>query len=242
MARTLGWIATFGLGIGIVSLALAYALGGRDFDRLVDHSGLFAQTCSDNVASISERHLPWTGGDAIDIALPATVRFRGGEGHDIVLRGAPNTIAHVELHGRRLTLNCGWAGARDLEVTLPGQAFRRVSLSGSGKLALENLNQPELALNISGSGTLRGQGTVDQLTIKLAGSGNARLADLAVKHLTVKISGSGNVEAAPKDEADIAISGSGDVRLLSRPARLKTHISGSGRITQAALEAAEGKK
>ena len=30
--QTLGWIATVGLGIGVVSLALAYAVGGRDLD------------------------------------------------------------------------------------------------------------------------------------------------------------------------------------------------------------------
>jgi hypothetical protein len=117
-----------------------------------------------------------------------------------------------------------------------------MNLSGSVKLSMENLNQPALALSISGSGTLRGQGSVDQLLVTVSGSGNARLADIAMKQLTVKISGSGNVEAAPKDAADISISGSGDVRLMSRPTRLMTHIAGSGRITQAPIEATEGKK
>ena len=44
----------------------------------------------------------------------------------------------------------------------------------------------------------------------------------------------GDLEAAPKDEADITISGSGHVRLLARPASLRSKVSGSGRITQAA--------
>ena len=56
----------------------------------------------------------------------------------------------------------------------------------------------------------------------------------------MKISGSGNVEAAPKDEADLTISGSGNVRLLSRPASLRTKVSGSGRISQP-VEAADKK-
>jgi hypothetical protein len=87
MSKTLGWIATFGLGISIVSLALPYALGGPDFDRLVHRSGLPA--CGDGAASASTRHLAWTGGDDIEIALAATVRFRGGEGDDISSYAVP---------------------------------------------------------------------------------------------------------------------------------------------------------
>jgi uncharacterized protein YggE len=124
---------------------------------------------------------------------------------------------------------------------LPGKAFRRVSIAGSAKLDMQNLDQPELAINISGSGSVQGQGSVDRLSIKVSGSGDAKLADLAMKQLTLKISGSGNVEAGPKDEADISISGSGNIRLLTRPPHLRTHISGSGRITQVAA-AADSKK
>jgi hypothetical protein len=242
MSKILGRIAAIGLGIGIVSLGLAYAVGGGDFDRLVNRSGVFAEACGDGAAPASERRLAWTGGDAIDIALPATVHFRGGEGNEIVLRGPPDIIAHIELHGDRLTLNCRWSTGRDLEITLPGQPFRRVNVSGSGRLSMENFNQPELTLRISGSGTLRGQGSVDQLSVVISGSGTARLAGVAVKQLTAKISGSGNLEAAPKDDADISISGSGNVRLLSRPTRLKSHVAGSGRITQASIDTVEGKK
>jgi Putative auto-transporter adhesin, head GIN domain len=89
---------------------------------------------------------------------------------------------------------------------------------------------------------LRTQGTVERLSVTVSGSGNAKLADVAVRRLSVKISGSGSVEAAPRDEADITISGSGNVRLLSHPARLKTRVAGSGQIIQASLEAADGKK
>lgn len=243
MSRTLGWIATFGLTIGVVSLALAYAFGGRDLDRILS----VAQSCGDGAtkagASATERRLPWTGGDTVDIGLPATVYLKSGNGSDVIVRGAPDTIAHVEVRGSRITLNCRWsAAARHVEITLPGRAFRNIGLAGSAKVFLENLNQPELALSISGSGTVKGQGTVDQLTVRIAGSGHARLAEIVTKQLKVDISGSGNVEAAPKDDADINISGPGNVRLASRPTRLRQHIAGSGRITQVPIEAAEGKK
>jgi hypothetical protein len=242
MSRTLGWIAVFGLGVGVVSLTLAYALGGRDMHRVFDR-GLFAARACNDASPASERHLAWSGGDSIDVALPGTVRFRGGDGNDVVVRGPQDTIANVDLHDGRLTLDCrSTASARPVEVTLPGQAFRRVNLSGSAEIDMENLSQHKLALNITGSGIARIQGTVDKLSVVVAGSGNAKLADLAARRLAVKISGSGNVEASPKDEAEITISGSGNVRLLSRPARLKSRIAGSGRVTQASSDAAEARK
>ena len=246
MAKTLGWIAVGGLSIGFVSLALAYVLAGPDLDRWLDRGVFLAKSCGDSNgatdAKPSERRLAWAGDDAVEIAVPASVRYRGGDGSEVIVRGSPDVIAHIEVHRGRITLDCHrFGGFRDIEITLPGRTFRRIGLSGSTKLAMENVVQPDLALKISGSGTARAQGTVDQVTVSVAGSGDARLADLAMKELTAKISGSGKIEAAPKDAADIHISGSGDVRLLSRPARLSSHVAGSGRITQPSPDAAEGK-
>ena len=97
---------------------------------MFDRNLFAARDCSDASAS-SERRLAWTGGTSIDIALPAAVRFRSGEGSEIVLRGPSDTIANVELHDGRLTLNCRLAASsRAIEVTLPGQAFHRIGVSG----------------------------------------------------------------------------------------------------------------
>src|SRR5262249_36147292 len=141
MSRMLRWIAAWGLGIGTVSLVLAYALGGRDVPRVFDRGLFAAHDCNDASAS-SERRLTWSGGTSIDIALPAAVRFRSGEGNDIVLRGPSDTIANVDIRDSRLSLNCRLTvAAGAIEVTLPGQAFRRIGISGSAKLDMENLDQ-----------------------------------------------------------------------------------------------------
>jgi hypothetical protein len=229
--------AKVGLGVGLVCLVIAFALEGASFSQFWEGAGRTLEGCSDDSAPAgigTERRLAWTGGDEIDIALPATVRLRMGEGKDIVVRGSPGAIAQVGLRRGRLVLGCRWPGStRNLEVTLPGlTAFRRIAITGAGRLAMENLQQPELALRIAGSGAVRAQGAVDRLSVTISGSGDAQLGDLATKELSVKISGSGVVTASPKDEADVTISGSGSLRLLTKPARLNSHISGSGRITQ----------
>jgi len=244
MPRTLGWIAALGLGVGVVSLSLAYATGGGEVDRLLSRSRFALQSCSDNKGTSggAERRLAWTGGDTIDIALPATVHFRGGAGDEVVVRGTPDVIAHIEVHDGRITLDCRGDVSRAIAIELPGRAFRAVRISGSAKVTLDNLSQPELALTISGSGSMRAQGSVDQITATISGSGDTRLGDVALKRLTAKISGSGSIEAAPKEDADIHISGSGNVKLLSRPVRLTSKVAGSGRISQLPNEAAADKK
>jgi Putative auto-transporter adhesin, head GIN domain len=241
--RALGWIAICGLGIGIASLSFAYALGGRDLHRLpFDLASIASCGKGAKAGGPSVRRLAWDNGAAIELSVPGTVFFRGGQGSEIVVRGSPDLVANVEVRGSRLTLDCrGWTAGRDLEITLPGRAFRHIGLSGSGKLVMENVSQPDLALRIGGSGTVRAQGSVDQATVKISGSGEARLGDLAMKQLTVDISGSGKVEAGPTDTADVKISGSGDVKLLSRPASLASKVSGSGRITHAAPASADGR-
>ena len=244
MIRTLRWIAGVGLGVGAISLAISYALDRSGVDRVLSHIDHNLQDCRGHAAAGTgpERHLAWSGGDSIDIAMPATVRYRSGEGSDVVVRGAPDVISHVELRGGRLTLDCRWhAATRDIDITLPAKPLRRVSVSGSGRVVMEKIDQPELKLLISGSGSIAAQGSVGRLDVTISGAGKARLGELATKQLTVEVSGSGNVEAAPTDEADIRISGSGKVSLLTRPQRLDSKISGSGRISQPPLEAA-GKK
>jgi hypothetical protein len=246
MVRPLGWIAIGGLSAGVVSLSIAYALGDRSMHRLTNPVAYLTSSCGGTAAAggaQSERRLAWSGGDTIEIALPATVRYRGGDGAEVIVRGPSDVIAQVAIDGSRLTLDCRiQARLREVEVILPGQKFRRIGLSGSGKLVMENVNQPELAVRISGSGDISAQGKVDHAAVTITGAGRARLADLAMQQLTVKVSGSGNIEAAPTESADIDLSGSGNVRLLTHPTQLRSHVSGSGRITQTPFEAADRKK
>src|SRR5436190_6193545 len=234
MPRTLGWVAAIGLGVGVASLSLAWAVRGRDLKRVLAESNLNLQSCDDaKVASGPERHLPWSGDDTIEVTLAAPLRLIAGTGSEVIVRGAPETIAHLQLSGRRLFADCRLlVSSKPIEVELPARALRHVRISGAGKVALEKLDQPELALTISGSGNLSAKGTVERVSATISGSGDIRLGDLALKRLVTKISGSGDLEAAPKDEADVTISGSGHVRLLSRPATLRSKVSGSGRITQ----------
>jgi hypothetical protein len=243
MNRTLGWIATVGLSVGVVSLALAWAIGGRDVRRMIAEERLGWRSCDDSTVAASdpERRLPWTGGDTIEIVTPVPLRLIASNGSDAVLRGTPDAIAHLRLRGGKLS-SCGWTTASgSIELELPARALRHVRISGAGNVALEKISQRELGLTISGSGQMQAHGTVERVSATISGSGDVRLGELAAKRLEAKISGSGRIEAAPTDEADIKLSGAGTVKLLTRPASLHSKVSGAGRILQPPLEAADKK-
>jgi hypothetical protein len=241
MNRTLGRIAVIGLGVGVVSLSLAWVLGGReDIRRVIADERFGWHSCDDTVAVAGpERHLPWTGGDKIEVTTPVPLRLTASGGSDVVLRGTPAAIARLQLRGGKL-FSCGRQDG-PVEIELPARALRHVRISGAGNVTLEKLDQRELELRISGSGQIEARGNVERVSAHISGSGDVRLGDVAMKRLSAKISGSGSVEAGPKDEADITLSGAGKVRLLTRPASLHSKVSGAGRIIQPSLESADKK-
>ncbi|MBN9090176.1 MAG: DUF2807 domain-containing protein [Reyranella sp.] len=241
MNSTLGRIAVIGLGVGIVSLSLAWVLGGReDIRRVIAEERFGWHSCDDTVAVAGpERRLPWTGGDKIEVTTPVPLRLIASDGSDVVLRGTPEAVARLQVRGGKL-FSCGRLEG-PVEVALPARALRHVRISGAGNVTLEKLDQRELELRINGSGQIEAHGSVERVSATISGSGDVRLGDVTMKRLDAKISGSGSVEAGPKEEADLKLAGSGKVRLLTRPASLHSKVSGAGRIIQPPLESADKK-
>ena len=243
MIRKLGWLAAGGFAVGIVAFSLAAALGAHELEgwnlRWLHLLSAVSSCHDDDDAKIdptaTDRRWAWDGGDSVEIAAPATVHYRGGSGDQVIAHGSPEAIAHLRVNNGRITQSCNGRWARgDLDITLPGRAFRTVDMAGSGRLIMQDVNQPRLDLSIAGSGSVQAQGSTDRVNLSIAGAGDAKLAELTTKRLDVQIAGSGNIEAAPQDELNVKIAGSGDVRLLSNPPQVHTNIHGSGRVIRAA--------
>ena len=232
--KGLASIAAIGLGVGVLGLGLMAVLTSDSLGGLPTIS-VASGSCSEEIPASApdERTIPWPGRDRVDIQLPSavTVRYRGGEGDAVILRGAPRDIAFIEVKGGDIRSTCRQNFAGRVEIVLPGRVFRQVSLKGSGEVIMEAVDQDELSVSLAGSGTVSAQGQSTSAAISIAGSGEVQLGDLVIDELKASIAGSGTVDAKPKTAADINIAGSGEVRLLSRPEDLSTSILGSGRVT-----------
>ena len=119
---------------------------------------------------------------------------------------------------------------------LDAAKVRDISLkvSGSGKIQLGALQAGDVEVDISGSGSAEAaSGNAQSIDLSISGSGSADFGGFRTRQASVTLSGSGEAAVAPRDEANIRISGSGRVRMPISPPNLQTRVSGSGRIVTA---------
>lgn len=181
----------------------------------------------------ASRELTWTGGDALEVDVPADVHFTQADGPArLVVRGPRDVIDHVVVQGGHLRFDRPAYDAADITVELTAPKVRSFGINGSGKLDIRDYRQDELNVHVSGDGDVSAAGAAKTLNLVISGSGDADLSGLATDGADVKISGSGQAKVGPKTWAKLDISGSGDVTLLTRPGRLESHVTGSGTIDQ----------
>lgn len=247
MVRTLLIIAGAGFVLMLVCFAGAAALGGPDLMRNGWNYTIFDDGDGhgrlERAGPRVTRTLEWDGSDRLILAAPAEVIFTQGDTASVTVEGPDNLVQRLTLsqgrlgfEGERPSGYMGIVNDSGLVVRVTAPDVSAFVIEGSGDLELRALDLDAASIEIRGSGDVSAAGRVDRLTLTIRGSGEARLEPLAVRTATVEIAGSGEAELNPTESADVAISGSGDVSLLSRPATLNTRINGSGDITVAGVE------
>lgn len=225
----LKWIASVGLSLGVIFLAMA-AVTTAGMSR--DFAGRAPTTQGRNQLEWS-----WDGGDRARIAVPGTVHYQPGGSPKVIVRGPADLLDRVRFQDGELRLDRDWFDSwnnnEDLDVTLVGMTLHDIGLSGSAHMDMGQIRQNDLKVSISGSGRFNASGSADELSVHVSGSGRCDLGALTAHSIEVHISGSGSVEAASPESADVSISGSGQLRFAAMPKDISSHISGSGRISDA---------
>jgi hypothetical protein len=254
MMRVLVLIAVTGFLVSLVSLSAAVAIGGPDaiargawsmghhrgWDWDVDDSDHDADEREVTAAGpTTTRELAWTGGDSLEIDLPADVRFTQAPGPGkLVITGPQAAVARVMLEDGRIHFDGRRHGHRHnrgqdrMTIEISAPEINRFELGGANRLTIDGYRQDRLEVDLSGNSELVAKGVAKVVELNISGSGEADLAGLPSEGVDVDISGSGEATVAPSDWATLDVSGSGEVNLLTSPARLETDISGAGRIRQ----------
>lgn len=248
MIRVLLMIAVAGFVLSVASISAAVAIGGpeavanggwkmasnhrwdgewdRDWDS-DDHSRRWGDDAS--------RTLSWSGERRLDIDLAADVRYIQQAGPaTVTVTGPERLIDHVIVRGDTLKYqDRGHHTHRTrLQVVVRAPDINSFDISGRNNLTIEGYSQPTLRLDVSGSADVTAAGTAEEVVLDISGSADADLGGLKTKGAEVDISGSGDATIAPTDWAKLDVNGRGDVRLLTRPAKIESDVSGSGRIRQ----------
>lgn len=255
MIRNLIVIAAASFVLTLVCAVGVVALGGRE---LMEHGwsipgDIHVSDSGDDVhISVGGREVPgpdttrdlaWAGGSSLQINLPAEVAYIQGPVAKVTVTGPKALVDRVTLVDGALRLESAGGEARvlvgghgvnidavrrGLKVTVVAPAVTRFVLNGSPSLSLAAYDQPELTVEINGSGEVTGTGKTQALSLSIAGSGDAALAGLKAQNATVSVSGSGDAELSATGAVQVAIAGSGDVTLTVKPASLSSNIDGSG--------------
>jgi len=258
MRTKLAIVAVTGFAVSAVCLGGAFALGGNAIGNAVfDFEGFDLPRCdtaAENRATADMRTLAWDNSDRAAVALPANTHYQTGNGDQLVVKGDPLLISHVRVKNGVVGLDCRggafFGHGNRIDVTLPGKrTFHTFEVMGTGNMDLAGLSQSEVALKVSGAGTITadakvakldldvsGDGTVeakgqtDKLKVDVSGSGKIRAGALETNDANLSVSGLGHIEVAPQGALNVDMSGAGTIYLKKEPRSIQSDISGAGQI------------
>ena len=246
MIRVLVMIAVTGFLMSVVTLSTAVAIGGPDVISALARDGHLGWSWDDgdwgyhgrrdwesDHGRQGTRELAWSGGDTLDVDIPAEITYTQAPGAGkLTISGPQRELDNLVLEDGHLRVTHGRYRHGDLTIVMTAPAVSRFNLSGAGRLSIDGYKQDRLSIDVSGDTEITAKGETKGLSLSMSGSGQTDLADLKLGDADVDIDGSGQATLAPTGAVNINISGSGEVTLLSRPSKLETNVSGSGAVHQ----------
>ena len=169
--------------------------------------------------------------DAMDVEI------RIGPRASIEIEGDDNLIDRVSAEAEKGTLHLRVRGSYRVRepmvarITVP--QLERVDLEASGNARISGLDGGRLALAGHGSGSFEAEGAVDEVDVRIQGSGDARLDRLRAEAAHIVINGSGNARAHVTGSLVATVNGTGDIIYLGRPRAVAEDVNGTGRISRA---------
>nr|WP_255444148.1 head GIN domain-containing protein [Robiginitalea sp. SC105] len=144
-----------------------------------------------------------------------------------------------------------WKGG-GIQVTVPVESIREVTLSGSGDIVGKTrlkadrfetgmsgsgditleLDADHVEASLSGSGDIVLSGTAGSVEIRVSGSGDVKAFDLSAREVEAVVSGSADVRVTATESLTARVSGSGDIHYRGNPASVDSKTSGSGDVVK----------
>ncbi len=255
MIRNLLVITGVGFVLALVGIGGAMALVGNDVRRhdwtwVVDDDTAGDSSFRIERGEVSPeitRTIEWAGGERLSIDVPGRVTYVQGAQAGVRITGPRDIVDSIRFNDGRLTMVSDdnhdrgyirwntsgirvWSESEALRIEVTAPNVRSFEMGDNGELNIRGYDQPTMALQINGEGSIDADGATPALTVAINGDGDADLRGLVVTDATVDVTGRGDVTVGPTGRADIDISGHGDVSLTRNPAQLNQSITGWGEV------------
>lgn len=227
---------------------------------LIAYSPIYAQWGSEDIKGnkeVMEESRSILGFEEIAIAGAFEVELVKEDSDRILIIAESNLLKYILTHVENGKLSIETPKKINLKPTekilirIPFTEITEIEKSGSGKITSEseiktkNLDincsgsskvnlvvdvSNDLSISKSGSCHMQIEGFAENLDIKSSGSGKFESEKLSVKEADVKLSGSGEIHLSCEDELNVKVSGSGKVLYAGDPSNIDIKTSGSGKV------------
>ena len=117
-----------------------------------------------------------------------------------------------------------------LKVKITTPSLDSVNSSGVGKVNIEGLDSEQLAIVLSGVGSVSAKGRVQNLDVTVSGVGSAQLRELTAESVSVAVTGVGGAEVYASKWVNASTTGVGSIKVFGNPAEKKENKAGVGSI------------
>jgi hypothetical protein len=166
----------------------------------------------------------------------ADVYVTVGQAQSLVIEGQRNIVDIIDTTVEDGTLTVGsrksYTTHKDVIVHVTVPDLDGLTLHGSSDATIDGARGGNLDVSVHGSGDVTASGRVEGLTYNCYGSGDAKLAGLAVRDAVVRVRGNGDVRLNVSGTLDVEIAGSGVVRFTGPARVVHQTIRGSGSVSQ----------
>jgi hypothetical protein len=195
--------------------------------------------------------------DRVALESIGTLVVVQGDQESLTILAEENLLQYIEANVRGDELEIGvergigLQPTEDITYQLTVKTLERVSLSGAGKLEVDELDVDRLTLEssgvgsftitdlqaqdlnveISGTGSATVAGMVSDVQIEISGAGSFTGDDLQVQEAQVDISGLGNARLWVEDQLNVTISGAGSVSYFGDP-KVDQNTFGAGMVNK----------
>lgn len=117
-----------------------------------------------------------------------------------------------------------------LEVVITMPSLQRVSITGTGAIAVAGLAQKSLDASIAGTGSMELAGTTDRLRLSVPGTGEVRAKSLVARDVEVTIPGTAEASVHATKSFEATVQGTAVVKVHGKPASVKKTVAGTAVI------------
>ena len=230
MLKKLLIVFASGLFLALVSLSLAWLVGGEELRSQIHNDGVHWTFDDEDDGPRETRTFDFDPAESLAVRMPVELRFERGEETEMKITGRKELLEKLEVEGNVIDMPGTSIRNGAIRVTITAPTLAGLKLEAAGNVRLKELDQDSFTISAAGAVDVDAEGRVDTLDIEAWGASDFDFRDVEARDASVEMRGAGSADIAADGEVDVVIEGVGSVTLHRKPAKLTSQIDGIGTV------------